>query len=75
MVSGMAEREIEMAFDTLQHIAEQMRIVIPMFEQFPFLRVVNCMREEEFIGHFERCDEFIEGCRFVLNNNFFEVPV
>jgi hypothetical protein len=67
-------REIEMALDTIEHIAGQMRIAAPMFEQFPFLNSINVMREEECLGQIERCDDFVEGCRFVLNAYFFEVP-
>jgi hypothetical protein len=66
-------REIEMALDTLEHIAGQVRIAVPMFDQFPFLRSVNIMRDEECLGQIERCDDFVEGVRFVLNPNYFEV--
>ena len=67
-------REIEMAFDSLEFITRQMRIAIPMFEQFEFLNRINVMREQEILGWILRDDMFVEGCRFVLNPNFFEVP-
>ena len=67
-------REIEMAFDTLEFITRQMSIAIPMFEQFEFLNRINVMREQQILGWFLREDDFVEGVRFVLNPNFFEVP-
>jgi len=67
-------REIEMALDSLELITSYMRTAVPMFEQFDFLNRINVMREQEILGWILRDDMFVEGCRFVLNPNFFEVP-
>lgn len=67
-------REIEMALDTLEFVSRQMRIAIPMFDQFPFLHTINVTREQQLIGWIMREPDFVEGCRFVLNPVFFEVP-
>lgn len=67
-------REIEMALDTLEFVSSQMRIAIPMFEQFEFLNRINVIREEQILGWILREPDFVEGIRFVLNPVFFEVP-
>lgn len=67
-------REIEMALDSLELITSYMRTSVPMFEQFEFLNRINVMRDQEILGWILRDDQFVEGCRFVLNPNFFEVP-
>jgi hypothetical protein len=67
-------RNIEMALDSLEFIAEQMRIAAGMFKEFDSLRATTVMRDQEILGWIERDDQFVEGCRFVLNPYFFEVP-